>query len=174
MDWLLQLDGDILLWIQTHLRREWLDPVVTFITGLGDGGWFWLVLLAVMLIFKKSRGVGQAGLIAVLIGFIVTNLILKNAVARIRPYEAVEGLNLIGRRARDFSFPSGHSTCSMAASTVLLLKLPKQYGVPALCLGIGICLSRLYIGIHYPSDVLAGMAIGIGAAVVASQIKLKV
>ncbi len=164
MDWLMALDGNILLWIQEHIRREYLDPAVIFITNLGNSGWFWLVLSILLLFFAKYRKTGITSLIAILIGFIITNLWLKNMVDRIRPYEVVEGLKFIGRMPSDASFPSGHSTCSMAASVVLFLKLPKKLGVPALVLGILICLSRLYVGVHYPTDVLVGAAVGVLAA----------
>ena len=121
MEWLMSLDGDILLWIQENIRKEFLSPAVERITHLGDAGWFWIALLAFMLFFSKCRKTAVTGLLAVLIGFLITNLWLKNMVARVRPYEIVEGLQLIGNRAVDFSFPSGHSTCSVAASTVLFI-----------------------------------------------------
>ena len=160
MNWLLELDGNILLWIQEHIRQDWLDPVVIFITNLGNAGWFWLVLLAVMLFIPKYRKTGWTGLVGVLIGFLITNVWLKNMVARIRPYEVVEGLQFIGTMPSDPSFPSGHSTCSVAAAVVLFCKLPRKYGVPALILGVLICLSRLYVGVHYPTDVFVGILIG--------------
>lgn len=164
MDWLLQLDGNILLWIQEHIRKEFLNPIVIFISNLGNAGWFWLVLLALLVCIPMYRKTGMTGLIAVLIGFIITNVFVKNLAARIRPYEVVEGLRFIGTKPHDFSFPSGHSTCSVAASAVLLAKLPKKAGIPLFVLGILICLSRLYVGVHYPTDVLAGAAIGLFAA----------
>lgn len=167
MDIIMQLDGTILLWIQEYIRRDFLNPIVTFITGLGDAGWFWILLSVLLLFSKKYRKIGFTGLLALLIGFLITNLWLKNAVMRIRPYETVEGLTLIGRKALDFSFPSGHSTASMAASCVYLAQMPGKFGIPAFLLGICICFSRLYIGIHYPTDVLAGMLIGFAAALAA-------
>ena len=167
MDLIQQLDGNILLWIQNYIRRDFLNPIILFITNLGDAGWFWILVFAVMLIFTKYRKIGLTGLAALLIGFFITNLCLKNMVARIRPYEVIEGLELIGKRANDFSFPSGHSTCSMAASIVLFAKMPKKIGVPALILGILICFSRLYIGIHYLTDIIVGMCVGIIAALLA-------
>ena len=164
MDMLFQLDGEILLWIQENLRKEFLNPIVTFLTGLGDAGWFWILLCALLLLSGKYRKTGMTGFVALLIGFLITNLCLINMVMRIRPYELVEGLELIGKKAVDFSFPSGHSTASIAASAVFFLKLPKKFGIPAILLGILICLSRLYIGIHYPTDVFAGAMIGLFAA----------
>lgn len=167
MDWLLQLDGNILLWIQQHIRKEILNPAVIFITNLGNSGWFWLVLSAIFVFLAKYRKIGLTALIAMLIGFIITNLCVKNMVHRIRPYEIVEGLEFIGVRPSDFSFPSGHSTCSMAASVVMYKKFSGAVGIFLLALGIFICLSRLYVGVHYPTDVAAGMIIGTMAAAAA-------
>lgn len=170
MDFLWQIEGDILLWIQEYVRADWLNPIVNFITNLGNAGWFWLALLIVMLFFQKTRKAGITGLIAVLIGFIITNVCLKNLVARVRPYEIIEGLEYITKKPSDWSFPSGHSTASMAASVVLFCRLPKKYGVPALVLGILISLSRLYVGVHYPTDVLVGMLVGCFGAFMAMKI----
>ena len=164
MDWLLHLDGNILLWIQEHIRKEFFDPIVIFISSLGNAGWFWLVLLAVLLCIPRYRKAGMTGMVAVLIGFLITNVCIKNMAARIRPYEVVEGLKFIGTKPHDFSFPSGHSTCSIAASAALFATLPKKAGIPLLVLAILICLSRLYVGVHYPTDVLAGVLIGLFAA----------
>lgn len=164
MELLTQLDGAVLLWIQEYIRKDFLNPVITFITSLGDAGWFWILLSALLLFSKKYRKIGLTGLIALFIGFLITNLWLKNMVMRIRPYEVIEGLTLIGKKAHDFSFPSGHSTASIAASAVFLVLMPKKFGITAFFLGILICFTRLYIGIHYPTDVLAGIIIGFAAA----------
>lgn len=173
MEFVTQIDGEILLWIQEYLRKDFLDPVMTAVTGLGDAGWFWIAASVFLLFSKQYKSVGMTGLIALFFGFLITNLWLKNAVMRIRPYEVIEGLRLIGKKAVDFSFPSGHSTASMAVSVVFLIRLPKKAGIPACFLGILICFTRLYIGIHYPSDVLAGMAIGTAAAAAALWIMNK-
>ncbi|MBO5372212.1 MAG: phosphatase PAP2 family protein [Lachnospiraceae bacterium] len=173
MEVLWQIEGNILLWIQEYVRADWLNPIVNFITNLGNAGWFWLLLLAAMLFFKKTRKTGITGLIAMLIGFIITNVCLKNLVARVRPYEVIEGLEYITKTPSDWSFPSGHSTASMAASVVLFCKLPKKYGVPVLVLGILISLSRLYVGVHYPTDVIVGMLVGWFGAFMAMKIMSK-
>lgn len=170
MDWLLQLDGNILLFIQEHMRMDWLTLPMTFITNLGNAGFIWLVLLAILLFIPKQRKTAIMGLIAIFIGFIITNVLLKNMVARIRPYEVVEGLKYIGQMPHDFSFPSGHSTCSIAAGAVLFCKWPKKAGIPVLIFAILICLSRLYVGVHYPTDVIAGGLVGLFGAFTAIKI----
>lgn len=167
MEGLEQLEGRILLWIQEYVRQDWLDPIMVFLTSLGNAGWFWLLLMIVMLFFVKTRRIGSTGLLAIGMGAIITNLWLKNIVDRIRPYEVIEGLHYIVEMPSDASFPSGHATCSMAAAVVLFCKLPGKFKIPSLMLGVLISLSRLYVGVHFPTDVLAGMAIGTIAALAA-------
>ena len=87
-------------------------------------------------------------------------LFLKNVVARTRPYEVVEGLTRLIEKQSDYSFPSGHTAASFAAAVILFLQLPKKYGIPALILAVLISFSRLYLGVHYATDVLAGAVSG--------------
>lgn len=171
MNWLFTLDAEILLWIQAHLRKEFLTPIMLFLTNLGNAGWFWLTLLAILLLFPKYKKAALTGIIAVVIGFLITNLCLKNIVARTRPYELIEGLTYLGIKPHDFSFPSGHATCSIAASVALYKCLPKKAGIPLLTLAILICFTRLYAGVHYPTDVLAGILIGSASAALALYIQ---
>ena len=170
MDWLLQLDGNILLWIQEYVRNDFLTPTMKFITSLGNGGWLWIALALILCIPKKTRWVGIAAVISLAIGALITNVALKNLVARIRPYEVVDGLKLIIAKPHDFSFPSGHTCASFAAAMVLFKMLPKKWGVPAVVLATLIGLSRLYVGVHYPTDVLGGFIIGCFAAWIAVKI----
>ena len=86
---------------------------------------------------------------------------VKNLVARTRPYEVVEGLVPLISKPTDYSFPSGHTCASFACTLVLYRILPKKYGVPAVLLAALIAFSRLYVGVHYPTDVLGGLAVGI-------------
>lgn len=154
------LDGNILLWIQEYFRQEWMTPIWTFLTSLGDKGMFWILASLLLLIPKQTRKAGITALLALLIGALLTNVILKNLVARTRPYEVIEELILLVGPQSDYSFPSGHSCASFAAAAVYLRMLPGKYGVPAIVLAGLIALSRLYVGVHYPSDVIAGILIG--------------
>ena len=163
-------DANILLWIQHNLRVGILNPIMIFITHLGDKGLFWTILTLALMFFRKTRKTGVTSAISMVIGLIVVNIILKNWVARIRPYELVEGLNLMIEKQKDFSFPSGHATNSFACAWVLFRELKKPYGVSALILAILIALSRLFVGVHYPTDIIIGIAIGICSAEAARAI----
>ena len=165
---IVETDAKILLWIQDFVRTDWLDPVVLFLTSLGDGGAVWIVLAALLLLWKKQRKTGGAVAIALLLGYLGTNLLLKNLVMRPRPFDAIPQLHALVH-AGGWSFPSGHSTSSMAAGTVMFCQMPRHIGAPALALAILICLSRLYVGVHYPTDVLCGGLIGIAAALCATR-----
>ena len=172
------MDGNILLWIQDHFRWEGMNWFWKGITSLGNGGWFWIVLCILMVVFAKTLGekypikngncswavIGKAGwygLLSMGVGALITNVCLKNLVARTRPYEVVEGLVPLISKPTDYSFPSGHTCASFACTLVLYWILPKKYGVPAVLLAALIAFSRLYVGVHYPTDVLGGLAVGI-------------
>lgn len=159
------MEGNILLFIQENVRKEWLDPVVIFITGLGDKGIFWVLVTALLFFFRRTRKTAFMCLVSLVQVLCINNLFLKNIVCRVRPYEAVAGLVPLVAKPSDWSFPSGHSACAFAAAVVLLFRMPKSVGVPAIVLAVLIALSRLYVGVHYPTDVLAGGLCGIIFAV---------
>ena len=163
MNALTQFEGQILLWIQENLRG-FMDAPMRFITMLGDHGYFWIALTILLLFFKKTRKAALASALSMIFTLLVVNITIKPLVARIRPYEVIEGLTYIVAKESEFSFPSGHSTSSLACAWVLFRMLPKKIGVPALVLGLLIALSRLYVGVHYPTDVIAGICIGIAMA----------
>ena len=164
------IDHSILYFIQESLRTQALTPAITFITHLGDSGILWILLALALTVFRKTRRIGVACMISMVIGLVITNVIIKNWAARIRPYDFFNDLELIIEKQHDFSFPSGHSTNSFACAWVIFCMSKKRYGVPALVLAILIALARLYVGVHYPTDVLAGAAIGIISAVCAMKI----
>lgn len=161
MELLLNLDASILLWIQEHLRTPGLTVFFKQITRLGNAGIFWILLSICLLLFTKTRKTGGMAIVSLAISFVINNLFLKNVVARTRPYEVVEGLNRLIEKQVDYSFPSGHTASSFAVAMILYLELPKKYGIPLLILAVLISFSRLYLGVHYPSDVLAGAVSGI-------------
>jgi len=164
MNAIFNFDAAILLWLQNSFRNPILNPVMIFITHLGDKGLFWIALTLLMLGFRKTRKVGVASMISMVIGLIVVNIVLKNWVARVRPYELIEGLNLMIEKQHAFSFPSGHATNSLACAWVMFRMMDKKFGIPALVMALLISFSRLYVAVHYPTDVFAGIVVGIVAA----------
>ncbi|SHJ39745.1 phosphatase PAP2 family protein [Parasporobacterium paucivorans] len=155
-----QLDGSLLVWIQNLLVHDMFTPFFKFLTTIGNAGAVWIIISVILLVPKKTRPVGIISLIALCGSFIIDNMILKNLIARTRPYDVVSGVQLLIARPNDFSFPSGHTGSSFAAAVVLYRELPKKYGVPALILAALIGLSRIYLGVHYPSDVICGALFG--------------
>lgn len=164
-----RIEGDLLLWIQENLRGC-MDAPVRFISMLGDHGLFWIFLTLLLFFFKKTRRAALASALSMLLTLLVVNILLKPLAARIRPYEVIEGLRYIVAKESEFSFPSGHSANSLACAWVLFRMCDKRIGVPALILALLIALSRLYVGVHYPTDVLAGVAIGMLLAEFAMRI----
>lgn len=152
-------DLSVLEWIRENLYCDFFDAVMPVITFLGNGGWFWIVVAVVMLFSKRTRKTALMTGAALIFGLLICNLILKPAVARIRPYEVMEGIKLLIEKQSDFSFPSGHTTASFEAATVFMLR-DKRFGIPALVLAIIIAFSRMYLYVHYPTDIIGGIVIG--------------
>ena len=116
---------------------------------------------------------GFCGLLALLIGALITNVALKNMIARVRPYEQFSDILLLLERQRDFSFPSGHACSSFAAACALYWTSEERnrvIGVLSLILAALIAWSRLYVGVHFPTDVLCGVLIGIFSAWAAGRL----
>ena len=155
------MEATILLWIQENLRADWLTPVVKGITYLGEAGWFWIALTILLLCLPKTRKIGLCMAVALIFDLLSVNLFVKNLFMRTRPYEVIDGLTRLVGEQSDFSFPSGHTAASFAASVVLLLRAPKKLSVPMFILAILISLSRLYVGVHYPTDILGGLLAGV-------------
>ena len=164
LETLLHLDGDILLFIQDVIRNPVLDPIMKVITTLGNAGILWIILTILLLIPQKTRKIGVISACALLASLLVNNILVKNLVARARPYYTIEGLIPIVSKPTEFSFPSGHAASSFASAGVCYRKLPKQYGILAIVIAVLISLSRLYVGVHYPTDVLAGIVSGVGCS----------
>ena len=155
-----QWDLSVLEWIRENLYCDFLDAVLPVVTFLGNGGWFWISVAVVMLFFKRTRKTALMMGAALIFGLLICNLILKPTVARIRPYEVMEGIKLLIEKQSDFSFPSGHTAASFEAATVLMLR-DKRFGISALVLAAIIAFSRMYLYVHYPTDIIGGIAVGV-------------
>ncbi len=170
------IDHMILLWIENHLRYDFITPFWKLITLFSEHGLFWIVLCILLLIFKKTRKIGIVMALAIIVNALLVNVWIKNMVARVRPYDAFDDIIRLIEIQSDYSFPSGHT--SVAFSSVMALQLAvekkqKKYVIVAWLLAFLIGFSRLYLGVHYPSDVLCGALIGAASAVLANWIVKK-
>ena len=118
----------------------------------------------------RTRAAGAASLVSIAICFCITNLVLKGCVARPRPDAVMDAIVPLIRTPRDYSFPSGHTTVSFAGALVCYRMLPRRYGIPALVLAGLIGFSRLYLGVHFPSDVLGGFLVALAGSGVSVKV----
>lgn len=132
-------------------------PFLAYLTHLGDGGIFFILLGCVFLLFPKTRKTGFYLLMTLLVGFVAGNLILKNIVHRMRPYVLDPSIVLMIKAPRDYSFPSGHTL--VAFETYFFLHR-ERYAWIFLVLAILIAVSRMALMVHYPTDILGGIILG--------------
>lgn len=163
----------ILDFLQT-IHTPLLDKILAFITSLGNAGIIWIVLAVVLLILPKTRKTGIIVAAALLMDLVLCNLILKNLVARVRPYDVNTAIAILIKKPLDFSFPSGHTAASFAAMTALFLAKMKNAWIAALVLAVLIAFSRLYFYVHYPTDVLGGAVVGILSGIIGYAIVEKI
>lgn len=156
-----QMDEQVLVWIAQNVRCALLDPFMKLYTQLGNTGMLFIVLGLVLLLFKQTRKAGLSALCAMLIGLVVVNFTIKPLVARARPWLVIENfVNLVPEHDPN-SFPSGHTNAAFAFAIAVCLSAPKRWmKITAVCLAAVMGLSRLYVGVHFPSDVLAGAVVG--------------
>lgn len=143
----------------------------TLVTSFGEAGIFWIALSLVLMLIPKTRKAGFSMGLALLLGVILGNGVLKNVIARPRPYDLDPTLShrlAFGEMSKDFSFPSGHTLASFEAATALFLHY-KKWGAAALILAFFVSISRLFLLVHYPSDLLAGMILGITFAFLSAK-----
>ncbi len=171
----------ILNFIQNY-RSPIADTLMVLMTRLGDMGLIWLVISLVLLAIPKTRKLGIYLVLALIINFIIANLILKPLVARVRPFDVNKLIKLLISSPRDYSFPSGHTSASFTIVFALIfLKTKRLEGsnnkflmgdarlskiidiLFVICLVFAslIAFSRLYLYVHYPTDVLGGIGVGL-------------
>lgn len=174
MDKFLQFDGNLLIGIQSALYADWLTPIMKFITWFGEGGYFWIACCILLLCFKRTRRIGIMCTLALMLTFICCNLVIKPWVDRTRPWVVFEAVNRLIADPGDPSFPSGHSANAMGPAWALYLATRKdenqramhKLGIAGVVLALFIGLSRLYLGVHFPTDVLGGLILGIICATI--------
>lgn len=169
MEGLNLFDSTVMGWIQENCHNPVTDRLFPVITYLGEKGVFWLVLAGLLfLLGRRKQGPGQAWrdcgflmALAMLAGLLIGEICVKNLVCRPRPFQSYpEDLRLLIPPPSGFSFPSGHS-CSSFAAAVVLFAFHRRWGAAALTLAVLIAFSRLFLFVHYPTDVLAGAALGV-------------
>ena len=178
-------DLPILDWIQANLQSGLMDAIWPIITMFGDAGIFWMIWATLLLFIPKYRRTGLGMWFALAMGLLICNITLKPLVGRMRPYDfqiqeldktwndILVGGKLLVETPNDFSFPSGHTIASFEAATVLLLNSPVM-GIPAMILAIAIAFSRMYLYVHYPTDVIFSIFAGILFAVIGNLIAKKI
>ncbi len=160
IDFLKSLDWAILHWIQDNLRMEILDKIMPVFSFLGNGGLVWIVLAVILLIPRRTRRTAILVLIGLAAaGLIGTNLI-KEFVARPRPCWLDDSVVMLIKVPQDYSFPSGHTVCGVV-SCFLINRTNKVIGFFSVILMLLIAFSRMYLYVHFPSDILAGLVFGI-------------
>lgn len=153
-----------LLWVQSNVRTPCLTPFFQTITHSVDWGLIWIFVAVGMMAFENTRRGGIACLVTLIAESFFVNLVLKHAVGRIRPFYAVEKLSPLVRPPQDFSFPSGHAAASFAAAAAV--RFAGYPGTAAFLFAFAVLVgfSRVYLGVHYLTDVLAGAFIGVVVA----------
>ena len=171
-------DLPILEWIAENLQCGFLDFIMPIITILGDAGIFWIAVSLVLLFLPKYRQIGLGMAVSLIMGLLLCNVIMKPLFARPRPYDYQlehfgKVIPLLVEAQHDFSFPSGHTIASFEAAAVLLIG-NRKLGIPAMVLASLIAFSRLYLYVHYPTDVLASVVLGIGIAFTAAWLAKRI
>ncbi|NLJ70703.1 MAG: phosphatase PAP2 family protein [Clostridiaceae bacterium] len=154
-------DEDLLYFFQKITEHPLLDKFFIFYTSLGNKGYLWIAIGLILIFFKKTRKTGILLLISLLISHLLNTLVLKTLIDRPRPYEVLPNVRMVIGKVDETSFPSGHSATAFGSAFVIFLRERGWLRWTALAMAILMAFSRLYVGVHYPSDVLAGSIVGI-------------
>ncbi|AGF55688.1 undecaprenyl-diphosphatase [Clostridium saccharoperbutylacetonicum] len=160
MSLLQNIDNSILEFIKNNMHSSIMDKIMIICTYLGNGGAIWIAIAALLTISKKYRKVGFLTLGALALSAILGEGILKHLIQRTRPCIDIPAIDMLIAKPLSYSFPSGHAASAFAAVTVLS-KYFKKYRIVLLGLALSIAFSRLYLYVHYPSDVIAGIILGL-------------
>lgn len=169
MDQLTELDFTILRFIRENLSCGFLDFIMPIITLLGSGGILWIAIALAFLCFRKSRRSGIALSCGLIGSVLIGNLLIKNLVARARPCWIDDGAKMLIAVPTDYSFPSGHTSASFAAA-VVIWHFNKKAGAAAFVIAALIGFSRMYLYVHFPTDVLVGGILGAAIGIAAFRL----
>lgn len=166
-------DFFILDFIREHCTSGVGDAVIPIITSLGNAGIIWIMFTVIMLCIKKYRKIGIIMAISLILDLLLCNIVLKPLIARPRPFTMRPWIELIIQPPGDFSFPSGHTAASFAIASALLFAKNRLW-MPTMILAVVIAYTRLYLYVHYPTDILGGIAVGFISGFLANLIYNKI
>lgn len=154
-------DASVLLWVQEYLRTPLGNLIIPLWSSLGNNGLLWIALSLLLLLFRKTRRAGALALAGMALNFLAVNVVIKHLVARPRPWLVIEGLEVLLFEPDPNSFPSGHTSAACAFAAALCCELDRTWvRVLAVCAALFMGWSRIYVAVHFPSDVLCGAVIG--------------
>lgn len=156
-----EIDHAILLYIQEHWRTDYLTPLMKTSSLFVNIGIVWILLSIILICIKRTRMIGIMTLTSLAFCICINNIFVKHLVARARPFDTYSDLVPLIKKPTDYSFASGHTTASFAAAGILARFLQRPLSVLIVVFAVLVAFSRLYLGVHYPTDVLCGMVIGI-------------
>lgn len=154
------LDNIILIFIKNNMQCYLMNKIMIAFTELGNIGLLWIAILFILMSIKKYRKIALMLLLSLILSAILGEGILKNIIKRTRPCYTVPAMQLLIPKPLTYSFPSGH-TASAFAAVGILAKYFRKYAVLFYTVAILIAFSRLYLYVHYPTDVLGGIILGL-------------
>lgn len=160
LNFITNLDFIILSDIQNYFKRPFLDTTIPLITVLGNSGMIWIIISLILICNKKYRTAGILTLLALIVTALLGEVILKNLVQRSRPFLSMPDIKLLITAPTSYSFPSGHTSSSFTAAAMLSHNF-KKYRFGFFTVAILIAFSRLYLCVHFPSDILGGIILGV-------------
>ncbi|KOF57197.1 phosphatase [Clostridium sp. DMHC 10] len=153
-------DNYVLFAIKKYMQNKYLDRLMPIVTGMGNLGVIWIMMAVALILDKPYRLIGNIVILTLIISTIVGEGVVKHIVRRVRPCNHENNVSLLISKPISYSFPSGHTLSSFAVAEVLSMYF-SQYKLIFIGIAFLIALSRLYLYVHYPTDVIAGIIIGI-------------
>ena len=159
------IDTQLAFYMRTYYKHHILNEIMKFISFCGDFGMSWLIIILITNIYEPTRQMSIKMLIALISATLIGQITIKSIVRRKRPCHTYSDLPLLIPTPSDLSFPSGHTTSSFACSTILFLFYPVA-GIIGYIYALLTGISRLYLFVHYLSDVVCGMILGISIGII--------
>lgn len=153
-------DNYILFVINKYIQNKYLDKLMPVVTSMGNLGIIWIIMAIALILDKPYREIGDVVILTLIISTIVGEGIVKHIIRRVRPCNQKNSLNILISKPMSYSFPSGHTLSSFAVAEVLSMYFT-EYKLIFMIIAFLIALSRIYLYVHYPTDVIAGIILGI-------------